>query len=141
MWLQRKEKIRHHSFPRFAAPICLNVAIAQVTNYNLASNSYVNTSLHEINTSISLKPFGIVIMSKTVYIESAAQFSSLISSSSIVVADCKYAPPCHHSRSASYQRRQADRMTFQSTQTGVDHVKLSPRSTSSCRRSFQDRTK
>ena len=141
MWLQRRKKVRHHSFPRFATPICLNVAIIQVANYNLASNSHINTSLHEINIFVSLKPFGVVVMSKTVYIESTAQFSSLISSSSIVVADCKYAPPCHHSRSASYQRRQADRMTFQSTQTGVDHVKLSPRSTSSCRRSYQDRTK
>lgn len=37
-------------------------------------------------------------MSKTVHITSTAQLSSLISSSTIVVADCKFdAPPPHHS--------------------------------------------
>jgi hypothetical protein len=87
-----KEKGTSPSFPRLATPDLLNVAITQVANYNLASNSHINTSLHEINTFVSLKPFGVVVMSKTVNIESTAQFSSLISSSSIVVADCKYAP-------------------------------------------------
>jgi hypothetical protein len=72
----------------------INVAITQVTNYNLASNSYVKTSPSTKQISrFPLKPFGVAVMSKTVYIESTAQFSSLISSSSIVVADCKYAPP------------------------------------------------
>jgi hypothetical protein len=35
----------------------------------------------------------VATMSKTVHIESTAQFSSLIASSKIVVADCRQRPP------------------------------------------------